>query len=86
MPLELNSQVVPTAPGENLEVPGPCLWRLAEALVVAAGWARVSVMSSLVISCLHNNPKLMGFSKSSAKGKFHSSTNVPQETGEKSNK
>lgn len=50
MPLELNSQVVPTALGENLEVSGPGLWRLAEARVVAAGRAQVSVMSPLVIS------------------------------------
>ena len=28
----------------------------------------------------------MGFSKSSAKGKVHSNTSLPQETGEKSNK
>ena len=28
----------------------------------------------------------MGFSKSSAKGKVHSNTNLPQETREKSNK
>ena len=31
----------------------------------------------------HNNPKLMGFSKSSAKGKAHSNTSLPEETGEK---
>ena len=29
-------------------------------------------------------PKTMGFSKSSAKGKVHSNTTLPQETGEKS--
>ena len=34
----------------------------------------------------HDNPKPMGFSKSSAKGKVHSSTSLTQETGEKSNK
>ena len=34
----------------------------------------------------HNNPKPMGFSKSNAKGKIHSNTSLPQETGEKSNK
>ena len=34
----------------------------------------------------HDNPKPMGFSKSSAKGKVHSNTSLPQETGEKSNK
>ena len=28
----------------------------------------------------------MGFSKSNAKGKVHSNTSLPQETGEKSNK
>ena len=33
----------------------------------------------------HNNPKPMGFSKSSAKGKVHSNTSLPQETEEKSN-
>ena len=33
-----------------------------------------------------DNPKPMGFSKSSAKGKVHSNTSFPQETGEKSNK
>ena len=32
------------------------------------------------------NPKPMGFSKSSAKGKAHSNTSLPQETREKSNK
>ena len=32
-----------------------------------------------------NNPKPMGFSKSSAKGKVHSNTSLPQETREKSN-
>ena len=31
----------------------------------------------------HDNPKLMGFSKSSAKGKFHSNTTLPQDTREK---
>ena len=30
----------------------------------------------------HNNPKPMGFSKGSAKGKVHSNTNLPQETRE----
>ena len=34
----------------------------------------------------HNNPNPMRFSKSSAKGKFHSITSLPQETREKSNK
>ena len=34
----------------------------------------------------HNNPKLMGFSKSSAMGKVHSNTSLPQETGDKPNK
>ena len=34
----------------------------------------------------HNNPKSMGFSKSSAKGKVHSNSSLPQETREKSNK
>ena len=32
-----------------------------------------------------NNPKPIEFSKSSAKGKVHSNTNLPQETREKSN-
>ena len=31
-------------------------------------------------------PKPMGFSKSSSKGKVHSNTSLPQETREKSNK
>ena len=34
----------------------------------------------------HNNPQPMGLSKSSAKGKVHSNTSLPQETREKSNK
>ena len=34
----------------------------------------------------HNNPKPIGFSKSSAKEKVHSNTSLPQETGEKINK
>ena len=34
----------------------------------------------------HNNPTPMGFSKSSAKGKVHSNTSLPQETREMSNK
>ena len=34
----------------------------------------------------HNNPKPMGFSESSAKGKVHSNKSLPQETREKSNK
>ena len=34
----------------------------------------------------HNNPKPMGLSKSSAKGKAHSNTSLPQEIREKSNK
>ena len=34
----------------------------------------------------HNNPKPMGFSKSTAKGNVHSNTSLPQETREKSNK
>ena len=34
----------------------------------------------------HNNPKPMGFSKSSAKGKVHSNTGLPQKTREKTNK
>ena len=34
----------------------------------------------------HNNPKPMGHCKSSAKGKVHSNTGLPQETREKSNK
>ena len=33
-----------------------------------------------------NTPKPMGFSKSSAKGKVHSNSSLPQETREKSNK
>ena len=31
-------------------------------------------------------PKPVGFSKTSAKGKVHNNTSLPQETGEKSNK
>ena len=34
----------------------------------------------------HNNPKPMGFSKSSAKREVHSNTSLPQETRETSNK
>ena len=34
----------------------------------------------------HDNPKPMGFSKSSAKGMAHSNTSLPQETREKSKK
>ena len=34
----------------------------------------------------HNDPKPMGFSKSSAKGMAHSNTSLPQETREKSKK
>ena len=34
----------------------------------------------------HNNPKPMGFSKSTAKGKVHSNISLPQETREKSGK
>ena len=34
----------------------------------------------------HNNPKTMGYSITSAKGKVCSNTNLPKETGEKSNK
>ena len=34
----------------------------------------------------HNNPKPMGHCKSSAKGKVHSITGLPQETRKKSNK
>ena len=34
----------------------------------------------------HNSPKPIGFSKSNARGKVHSNTSLPQETGEKSNK
>ena len=34
----------------------------------------------------HDNLKPMGLSKSSAKGKVYSSTSLPQETREKSNK
>ena len=34
----------------------------------------------------HNNLKPMGFNESSAKGKVHSNSSLPQETREKSNK
>ena len=34
----------------------------------------------------HNNPKSMRFSKSSAKGKVHRNTGLPQEIREKSTK
>ena len=34
----------------------------------------------------HDNLKPMGFSKSSAKGKVHNNTSLPQEIREKSNK
>ena len=34
----------------------------------------------------HDNPKPMGFSKSSAKREIHSNTSLPQETRETSNK
>ena len=34
----------------------------------------------------HSNPKPMGHCKSSAKGKVHSITGLPQETRKKSNK
>ena len=34
----------------------------------------------------HNNPKPMGYCKSSAKGKVHSNTGIPQETRKKTNK
>ena len=34
----------------------------------------------------NNNPKPVGHCKSSAKGKVHSNTGIPQETRKKSNK
>ena len=34
----------------------------------------------------HNNPKPVGHCKSSAKGKVHSNTGIPEETRKKSNK
>ena len=34
----------------------------------------------------YNNPKPMGLSKNSAKGKVYSNTSLPQENREKSNK
>ena len=34
----------------------------------------------------HNNPKPVGHCKSSAKGKVHSNTGIPQETSKKLNK
>ena len=34
----------------------------------------------------HNNPKYMGHCKSSAKGKVHRNTGLPQETRKKTNK
>ena len=40
----------------------------------------------ICIEANENNPKPMEFSKSSAKGKVHSNTSLPQETREKSNK
>ena len=36
--------------------------------------------------CKHDNPKPMGFSKSSAKENVHSYTSLPQESREKLNK
>ena len=33
----------------------------------------------------HNNPKPMGFNKSSAKGKVHSNISIPQETSQINN-
>ena len=38
------------------------------------------------LDLIHDNPKPMGFSKSSAQGKVQSNTSLPQETREKSNK
>ena len=47
---------------------------------------RKSEYAQKQMKMIHKNPKPMGFSKSSAKGKVHSNTSLPQETKEKSNK
>ena len=50
-----------------------------------------TIRSMEIKICIETNEdesmtKPLGFSKSSAKGKVHSNTSLPQETGEKSNK
>ena len=44
------------------------------------------IKNKIKMKMKNNNPELMGFSKSSAKGKVHSNTSLPQETREKSYK
>ena len=48
--------------------------------------AGVAILISDKIDFKHNNSKPMGHCKSSAKGKIHSITGLPQETRKKSNK
>ena len=44
------------------------------------------IKNKIKMKMKNNNPKLMGFSKSSAKREVHSHTSLPQETREASNK
>ena len=44
---------------------------------------QITEKNKICIEANENNPKPMEFSKSSAKGKVHSNTSLPQETGEK---
>ena len=46
---------------------------------------QITEKNKICIEANENNPKPMEFSKSSAKGKVHSNTSLPQETREKSN-
>ena len=66
------------------------IWRLNNTLLnnqqITEDQKRNQYMHRNKWKCKHNNPKPMGFSKSSAKEKFHSNTGLPQETREKSSK
>ena len=44
------------------------------------------IKNKIKMKMKNNNPKLMGFSKSSAKREVHSNTSIPQDTRQASNK
>ena len=62
------------------------IWRLNNTLLNNQQITEEMKKKQIKICIEMKTEQLLGFSKSSAKGKVHSNTSLPQETGEEANK
>ena len=72
--------------GKKKTIKNTNIWRLNNTLLNNQQITEEMKKKQIKICIEMKTEQLLGFSKSSAKGKVHSNTSLPEETGEKLNK